>query len=151
ALVLSRYQPVAVLKGLFKNAAGGQWLRKGLIVGQFAASIILIAGTLIVYRQVSYMRNERLGVDIDETLVVRGAGSSLPDSAYRDVFSAFKGEVLQVPGVKSLTASSRVMGEEILWSTDWAWEQNPAGKKKIETFMLGVDYDFVPAYSIRMV
>ena len=150
ALVLSRYQPVTVLKGLFKNAAGGQWLRKGLIVGQFAASIILIAGTLIVYRQVSFMRSQRLGVDIDQTLVVRGAGSALQDSAYHNVFQAFKSEILSVAGVKSLTASSNVMGEEILWSTDWRWIGNPAGIKKIETFMLGVDEDFVPAYSIRM-
>ncbi|HEY1215318.1 MAG TPA: ABC transporter permease, partial [Bryobacteraceae bacterium] len=151
ALVLSRYQPVKVLKGLFKNAAGGQWLRKGLIVGQFAASIILIAGTVIVSRQVSFMRNQRLGADIDQTLVVKGAGTGIRDSAYRDVFQSFKGEVLQVKGVKSLAASSNVMGEEILWSTDWHWMQNPAGPHKIEVFMLGVDEDFVPAYSIRMV
>ena len=150
ALVLSRYQPVKVLKGIFKNAAGGQWLRKGLIVGQFAASIILIAGTLIVYRQVAYMRNQRLGVNIDQTLVVKGAGSGLKDSAYQDVFQSFKGEVLQVAGVKSLTASSNVMGEEILWSTDWYWMGNPAGAKKIENFMLGIDENFVPAYGIRM-
>ncbi|HEY4112312.1 ABC transporter permease [Puia sp.] len=150
ALVLSRYQPVKVLKGLFKNAAGGQWLRKGLIVGQFAASIILIAGTVIVYRQVSYMQNQQLGADIDQTLVVKGAGTGIRDSAYRSIFQSFKNEVLQLPGVKSMAASSNVMGEEILWSTDWNWIGNPAGKKKIENFMLGVDEDFVPAYSIRM-
>lgn len=150
ALVLSRYQPVKVLKGVFKNAAGGQWLRRALIIGQFAASIILIAGTMIVYRQVSYMRNQRLGADIDQTLVVKGAGSGLVDSAYQNVFQSFKNEILQVTGVKSLAASSNVMGEEILWSTDWWWIQNPAGRHKIENFMLGVDEDFVPAYSIRM-
>ncbi len=77
ALVLSRYQPVAVLKGIFKNAAGGQWLRKGLIVGQFAASIILIAGTMIVYRQMHYMRNQDLGANINETLVIKGAFGGL--------------------------------------------------------------------------
>src|SRR5579859_839588 len=151
ALVLSRYQPVVVLKGLFKNAAGGQWLRKGLIVGQFAASIILIAGTMIVYRQVSYMRSQRLGADIDQTLVVRGGGAGFADSAYREAFDAFKREALQVKGVKSMTASSNVMGEEILWSTDWWWMQNPGGTRKVETFMLGVDEDFVPAYGILMV
>jgi len=151
ALVLSRYQPVAVLKGLFKNAAGSQWLRKGLIVGQFAASIILIAGTMIVYRQVSFMRNQRLGADIDQTLVLRGSGSALSDSTYQGVFDAFKSEVLQVKGIKSLTASSSVMGEEILWSTGWRWLGNPAGKRTIETFMIGVDEHFVGSYGIRMV
>jgi putative ABC transport system permease protein len=151
ALVLSRYQPVVVLKGLFRNAAGGQWLRKGLIVGQFAASIILIAGTIIVYRQVAYMRHQQLGADIDQTLVLRAGGTRLLDSAYQDAFDAFRGQVLQVRGVKSLTASSNVMGEEILWSTDWRWLANPAGNRPIETFMLGVDDYFVPAYNIRLV
>lgn len=151
ALVLSRYQPVKVLKGLFKNAAGGKWLRRGLIIGQFAASIILIAGTVIVYRQVSFMRNQQLGADIDQTLVIKGAGSSLADSAYRGVYNSFKNEVLQIPGVKSIAASSNVMGEEILWSTDWRWVGNPAGTHKMLMFHLGVDYDFVPAYGIRVV
>ena len=85
ALVLSRYMPVTVLKGTFKNAAGGQWLRKGLIVGQFAASIILIAGTMIVYRQMHYMQNQDLGANINETVVIKGAFGGLTDSAYQDI------------------------------------------------------------------
>jgi len=47
-------------------------VRKALIIGQFAISIILIAGTIIVYRQVSFMRSQRLGADIDQTLVLKG-------------------------------------------------------------------------------
>ena len=70
AFVLSRYTPVSVLKGLFRGSTGGQFLRKGLIVGQFAASILLIAGTIIVYNQVHYMRSQTLGINIRQTLVV---------------------------------------------------------------------------------
>src|SRR6202041_3004571 len=81
AFVLSRYHPVAVLKGLFKNSTGGQLLRKGLIVGQFTASILLIAGTIIVYNQVHFMRSRELGVNINQTLVVNGV-FSMKDSAY---------------------------------------------------------------------
>src|SRR6202012_282900 len=51
AFVLSGYQPVAVLKGAFKNTSGGLILRKGLIILQFSISVILIAGTIIVYQQ----------------------------------------------------------------------------------------------------
>jgi putative ABC transport system permease protein len=149
ALVLSRYQPVAVLKGLFKNASSGQWLRKGLIVGQFAASIILIAGTMIVYRQVHYMRSQNLGANIDQTLVVKGPGSELTDSAYRNVYQAFKDELLQTKGIKSVTASSDVMGEEILWSTDWQ-RLRSGSKQGINLFHLGVDNDFINSYSLKL-
>ena len=150
ALVLSRYRPVIVLKGLFKNASGGQWLRQGLIVGQFAASIILIAGTIVVYRQVQYMRNQSLGVNINETLVLRAAGSGLPDSSYQGVYTAFKGEVLQLPGVRSMTASSEVMGDEILWSTDWYRLHSPS-KQVSNIFHLGVDDDFIRSYGLKVI
>jgi len=150
SLILSRYQPVKVLKGLFKNSSGGQWVRKTLITGQFAISIILIAGTLVVYRQVNYMRSRDLGADINQTLVLKG-GHSMSDSAYWSRFNAFKEETLRVKGVKTIANSSYVMGEEILISTDWEWLENPNGTHIVETFMLGIDDDFVPAYGIRIV
>ena len=150
ALVLSRYTPVTVLKGIFKNAAGGQWLRKGLIVGQFAASIILIAGTLIVYRQMHYMQNQDLGADMNETIVIKGAFGAMTDSAYKDAYSAFKNDVLQVPGVKSITSSSAIMGEEILWSTNW--NRVRGGSKQTQIlFHLGVDEDFISSFGLKMI
>jgi len=149
ALVLSRYQPVTVLKGSFKNAAGGKWLRKGLIVGQFAASIILIVGTMVVFRQVHYMRSQKLGADIDQTLVVKGASAGLSDSSYQDIFQAFKDDVLQVKGVRSIAASSNVMGQEILWSTDWN-RLSGADRHVFTLFMLGVDDDFIKAYGLKL-
>jgi putative ABC transport system permease protein len=150
ALVLSRYQPVTVLKGLFKNSAGGQWLRKGLITGQFVISIILIAGTMIVYRQLHYMQSQQSGADINETLVLKGALGSVTDSAYQDVYEAFKDEMLKVSGIKSLTASSGIMGEEILWSTNWNRIQG-GNKQANNLFHLGVDADFIESYSLKMV
>jgi putative ABC transport system permease protein len=150
ALVLSRYLPVAVLKGLFRNAAGGQWLRKGLIIGQFAASIILIAGTMIVYRQVRFMRSQPLGANIDQTLVLKGAGSGLVDSAYQETFGSFKSELLRLQGVKNVAASSTVMGEEILWSTDWRRIEAP-DRHMITLFHLGVDEDYIASYGLTMV
>jgi len=150
ALVLSRYQPVAILKGLFKNAAGGKWLRKGLIVGQFAASIILIAGTMIVYRQVHFMRSQELGININQTLVIKGEGSGLTDSAYQHIYQSFKQELLKSKDVKSITASSDVMGEEILWSTDWL-RLGSGSKQVVNLFHLGVDYDFLKNYGLKLV
>jgi putative ABC transport system permease protein len=149
ALVLSRYQPVTVLKGLFKNASGGQWVRKSLIIGQFAASIILIAGTIIVYRQVNYMRNQSLGVNINQTLVINGPSYQLRDSSYLKTYQAFKEEILHAKGVKNITASSDVMGEEILWSTNWQ-RLRGGNKQAVNLFHLGVDNDFISSYGLKM-
>jgi len=95
AFVLSGYHPITVLKGLFKNSARGLVLRKSLIVGQFAISVILIAGTILVYQQVQYMRRQQLGVNIEQTLIVNGAASIQQDSVYNTVFQPFKTTLLQ--------------------------------------------------------
>lgn len=63
AMVLSSYLPVKVLKGSFKNSSSGQWLRKSLIVFQFAISVFLIAATFILQQQLHYIRDKKLGYD----------------------------------------------------------------------------------------
>ena len=73
AIVLSGFKPVAMLKGKFRNSRSGAMLRKGLVVVQFAASIILIAGTFTVFRQVQFMQGKDLGISTDYVV-----GFSLP-------------------------------------------------------------------------
>src|SRR5215208_751877 len=145
AFVLSGFKPVAVLKGEFKNSNSGFILRKGLIITQFATSIVLIAGTIIVFQQVSFMRRQSLGVNINQTLVVDGAGS-LPDSAYQRVYQPFKNELLQIPGVKNVASSTSVMGKEIYW-TNGTRRSTADAKGAVTLYNLGIDYDFLPAYA----
>jgi putative ABC transport system permease protein len=64
AFVLSSYRPVDVLKGRFKNTGQGVLFRKGMVITQFVASITLIVGTFTVYRQIRFMQEQKLGVDI---------------------------------------------------------------------------------------
>ena len=65
ALVLSGFKPKEVLKGKYRNSRNGARLRKGLVIVQFAASVVLIAATFIVFRQVQFMREKDLGIDTD--------------------------------------------------------------------------------------
>jgi len=148
AFILSGYQPVRVLKGLFKNTSGGLALRKGLIIAQFATSVILIAGTIIVFQQVSFMRNQPLGANINQTLILDGAGS-IQDSAYQSVFQPFRTSLQQQPGVKAVTASSSVMGKEIYW-TSGIRRLNPPDHAAVTLYILGIDYDFIPGYEMKL-
>ena len=68
ALFLSAFEPVAVLKGSLKTGLKGVLLRRGLVVFQFAMSILLIIGTATVYRQLNYMRNKNLGFQQDHLI-----------------------------------------------------------------------------------
>jgi putative ABC transport system permease protein len=148
AFILSGFNPVTVLKGLFKNSGKGQWLRKGLIVGQFATSILLISGTIIIYRQLQFMRKQNLGVNIDQTIVLHGPISQ-SDSVGDISYQSFKNEALAIPGVTNLTSSSTVMGQEVLWSTNWkALNNKNLGAANV--FQIAVDYDFIPGYGMKL-
>lgn len=69
ALVLSRFAPVAVLKGT-PHKAGGVWFRRALVIFQFVIAIGLIAGTAVMHRQLTYMQEEPLGYETEQILVL---------------------------------------------------------------------------------
>ncbi len=99
AFYLSSFRPIQVLKGkLSSNAKGG--IRSALVVTQFAISIILIIGTIVIYRQLNYIRNKSLGFEKEQVLVI--------DNAFelKKNIDAFKNNLLIQPGVKSATVSS---------------------------------------------
>lgn len=148
AFVLSSFKPVLVLRG-GSNRSSGQLLRKALVVVQFAASIILIAGTVIVSQQLHYMRHEDLGININRTLVVNGP-VGVPDSLLTGQFNHLKEEWLGISGVQSVTASSIVPGEEIYWTNSIRW--NNKGNEVVTTmYHIGIDYDFLNAYDLKLV
>lgn len=149
AFVLSGFQPITVLKGVFKNSIGGLVLRKGLITVQFMTSVVLIAGTIIVYQQVNFMRKQKLGVDIDRTIVLQGSTATL-DSLYTGTFQPFKTELLQQPGIRNVTASTSVMSDEIYWTNSFV-RVGPDNPTSVTLYILGVDEDFIPSYDLKLV
>jgi len=70
ALILAGFQPVKVLKGSFKNTGSGQWLRKSLIIFQFAISVFLIVSTFIIEKQLYFIQHKKLGYDREHVLVL---------------------------------------------------------------------------------
>ncbi len=148
AFVMSGYNPVSVLKGAFKNTSKGLLLRKGLIIAQFGISVILIAGTIIVLRQVNFMRHQDLGFNINQTLVLDGA-ATLRDSVYMNTYQPFKEELLKQTGIQGVTASTNVPGQEIFWTTG-VKRMNPANSESVILHHLGIDYDFIPQFQLKM-
>jgi putative ABC transport system permease protein len=147
AFVLSGFKPSVVLKGSFKNSSGGLLLRKSLIVIQFVTSVVLIAGTMVVYRQLSFMRNQALGVNLQQTLILKGP-QTLVDSLYQQTFQPFKSTVLQVPSISNIAASTSVPGDEIYWTN--GSRRLGSDQAGVTLYNLGIDYDFIPAYGIEM-
>lgn len=106
ALLLSSYNPVQVLKGIFgKNKSDGL-LRKALVVFQFAISIFLIIGTITIYLQTDFILNKDLGFDKEEVIVLPASDREL--SSKQDIL---KSEMLRQPGVLGATYMSNIPGK----------------------------------------
>lgn len=148
AIILSSFKPVTVLKGKVMHSVSGNFLRKSLVVFQFMASVFLISGSLIVYQQLSFMKNKDLGVDIDQTLVLKRPG--IVDSLYQQDYEAFKTEVLRIPGVKGITASSSIPGEENYWTSGIRRiSGGPEGTNIVTT--AAIDHEFIQQYAIKVI
>jgi putative ABC transport system permease protein len=147
AIILSSFKPVAVLKGKVMRSTTGNYLRKGLVVFQFVASVFLISGSLIVYDQLQYMKSKDLGFDLNQTLVLKGP--RIVDSTYQQHYDAFKTSILSIPGVKGLSASTNIPGEENYWTTSVARLSGGSEAQMIATHM-GMDTEHVPQYGIKI-
>ncbi len=70
ALSISSFKPGEVLKGSFKRSTTGNLLRKILVIVQFSISILLVIGTLVIYKQLNFMQNIKLGYNKENTLII---------------------------------------------------------------------------------
>ncbi|WP_420577555.1 ABC transporter permease [Ekhidna sp.] len=113
AIFLSNFKIITVLKGKFRNSKSGVGLRKGLVVLQFATSIVLIACTLIVIQQVDYMRNKDMGMEIDHVISFRNPRAENGDfEAMRERVKAFQNSLLKNANIISLATTTSVPGGE---------------------------------------
>jgi putative ABC transport system permease protein len=142
AFVLTSFKPILVLKGRFATGTRGILLRKGLVISQFAISTALIIGTIIVYSQMSYMRNRNLGFKKDQMLVIDTNGDKGKD--------AFRLAISELPNVKATALSSSVPGS----GNPGAYSEieNTKGELQIANLDLYfVDFDYIPFYGMKVV
>ncbi len=149
AFVLSSYKPVDVLKGRFKNTSSGVLFRKGMVVVQFISSITLIVGTFTVYKQIRFMREQKLGVDIAQTLILQSP--NVIDSTYQQKFQVFKQQIEQYPEVVAVSASSTVPGRQPGWNAGGIrrLSQQETDAKQYRVIMM--DHDFIKSYGLEVI
>ena len=141
AFFLSSLQPVNVIKAQIKNVSGKVSLWKVLVVIQFTLTILLIIGSWVVYNQLNYMRNKKLGFDGNQVIVV-----PIRDEGMRQNQSAVKARLYQFPGIQRIGAAALLPGGPV-GRTRYRIE----GNSEIGTMsMLWVDYDFVKTLGLQI-
>ncbi|MDB5135986.1 MAG: transporter permease [Mucilaginibacter sp.] len=147
ATVLARVKPIVVLKGRYAFSKSGILLRKGMVAFQFTASLLLIAGTFAVYRQIIYMSSQKTGININQTIILK-APVNTPN--YAQKVKDFKNTLQAIPGVTAVTGSGAIPGKEV--GKFLANRKYGAPKTDERLYeMLRVDYDFMQAYGLELV
>ncbi|SKB72029.1 putative ABC transport system permease protein [Dyadobacter psychrophilus] len=149
AFALSAFQAISVLKGSFKRSVKGVWVRQSLVVFQYTASVVLIVGTLIVFRQLEFMRKQNLGFNMEKVLVIPGASLTRFDSTAIDRITAFKSEVKRYSQVQSATASVNLFGNR-LSRTFNVKRVGDDQSKGVTLSRMNVDLDFFKTYQIDL-
>jgi putative ABC transport system permease protein len=148
AFVLSSFKITTVLKGASERGGGGFSLRKALVVFQFASSLILIAGTFAIYRQIVFMRTQDKGLTMEQMLVLNGP-SVLEWEGARDRLITFKNQLKQIPGVKNVASSGTIPGGGHNWGTGMRRDGAQLEEDK-DGRVVWVDPDFVETYGITV-
>jgi len=109
ALLLSTFQPAKVLKSAVQSSGHGAGFRKGLVVAQFVISIALISGAAVVYQQLDYINNKKLGFEKEQVLIL-----PMRDWALRSKYATLKSAFAQHANIVSVSAAAgfpgRVLG-----------------------------------------
>jgi hypothetical protein len=143
ALFLSGLNPERALKGTLKFGSGALLFRKGLVVFQFALSILLMMSTLLVYRQIQYVKNKNLGMDRQNVVALELEGELFK----RQEIAAQ--ELSRLPGVQSVTTANSDPTLVGGVSADLDWSGKGAGEA-IQVAGLKVGYDFLSTMNIPL-
>lgn len=143
AFYLSSFKPVKVLKGSSTDRSRKSVLRNILVLFQFSISIFLLIGTGIIYGQLKYFKNKKLGFDKEHVITI-----PLRNERLINKYEVLKEELKTVPGVVNVAASSSISGEDLDGSAFFPEgfpEQNPW-----LIYYSSVDYEYINTMGMQL-
>jgi len=142
AFVLASFNPVEVLKGTMSPGSMSKRLRAILVIFQFTVSIIIIVGSIIVYRQLNFLTTKDLGFGKDNLIILKRV-----DSFWRQK-EAFRNQLLEIPGIKNVGFSRNIPGTN--FSNNAFFNDNDPERKTYLINQGQVSLDFPEALGVRL-
>jgi len=146
AFYLSSFQPIQVLKGRIASGFKSSWLRSSLVIGQFIISIGLIVCTIVVYRQLQYIRFRAIGFNRDQVLVLHNT------YAFGDQnVKTLRKDLVNMAGVTDVAVSTDMPTQTAGYDQD-GWFRTPSldAKQIVVATTLFVDDHYVPTLGMKM-
>jgi putative ABC transport system permease protein len=143
AFYLAAFKPVAVLKGKFTGGKGTAGLRSGLVVFQFFISIMLIVSTTVVYKQLSYIQNKKLGYDKEQVMIISNTWML---GKNQDVFYQ---QLLNDAGIANVSRSGYVPAGPSNGNNFFVYPEEKSAQL-VKTIRYDVDENYVPTLGIQM-
>lgn len=143
AFFLSSFQPVQVLKGTMRSAKS-TFLRKGLVVFQFALSTILIISTIVISRQINFVQSTNLGYNRSNLVFIPIEG------ALQQKYPAFKSHALTMPGIQAMTQITNAPTSITNGTGGVVWEGKDPSARTQFTFA-ATGYDFIRSMELELV
>ncbi|MBA4056275.1 MAG: transporter permease, partial [Marivirga sp.] len=148
AFYLSGFKPAVVLKGKLHNSVGEQWARNGLVIFQFAITIIFIVSVLVVQQQIHYVQSKNMGYDKDNVLSFSMAGSIENILANREPLLSEIKNMTNVVSASSMDHSSIVADYGTLSGLQW---EGSDPDTEIHFQNIGVNYGLIETMNMQIV
>jgi ABC-type antimicrobial peptide transport system permease subunit len=144
ALYLSRFSPIASLKGIANRSIGGLWVRKGLVIFQFTISVVFIIAVLVIYKQIRYVETKPLGYNKENVIYFETTGRAA------EKMTTFIAALKDVPGVVNASSiEQKIILPAALPSGGVRWGGENMDDK-IRFYNMPVNYDLIETLGIEM-
>ena len=143
ALYLSSFSPAKVLKGAINGSTGELWMRKILVVFQFALSVILIVVVLVVYKQIDFIQTKNLGYNKENVLMFPCEGMASTN------IETFLNELKKIPTIVNASSTGHTIVNGGNWTTGLSWEGKDP-EANIQFGNMNVYYDFIETLDVEL-
>ena len=151
SMILSSFKPVTILKGAFSRSSKGSSLRKGLVIFQYLASVILITGTYVVYQQLQFLKDQDLGINLDQTMVINAPIITSSDSAHTSRLNVFKSGLLSDASIAAVTTSTAIPGSSPEWNAGGIRLLQQTEEESNQYRVIGCDNQFFEFYGLEVI
>jgi putative ABC transport system permease protein len=151
AIILSSFKPIEVLKGKLHGTTSKGFLRKSLISFQFFFAVFLLSCTGAIYYQVKYMREQALGLNTEQVLVLHSPRSMIGSKRRINIFKTFREKLVQYPAIEKVASSACIPGDQFLRHWEGVRQTEKDDGKELTYDVGWADEGYIPTLDFKMV